>query len=105
MSLIAEQELKDWLQSYKLAILYFKSDACGVCHVHLPKLQSLAQEMSIGFQVIDLQENPHLSGTQMVFNVPVTKVFYEGKEIFKEGAFLDFEKLKGMLVKLKKELI
>ncbi|MBN1952015.1 MAG: thioredoxin family protein [Bacteroidales bacterium] len=101
MSQLSEQELNNWIGGHEVAILYFKLESCGVCHVHLPKLQSLAEEMKVGLKVIDLQENPHLSGAQMVFTVPVTKVFYQGREQYKEGAYLDFTKLKNILNQLR----
>ncbi|MEZ4685307.1 MAG: thioredoxin family protein [Bacteroidia bacterium] len=101
MAVISEASLSDWLRKHPLAILFFKTKDCGVCHTQLPHIQSLAEEIGIDVKVIDLSENMHLAASQMVLSAPVTKVFYQGKEVFKEGAYLNFEKLRSRLQQLK----
>ena len=103
MNKISEQELTDWIQQYPIVILFFKSKGCSVCTQQLPRIEKIAQDKGIPFKAIDLSENLSLSSSQMVLNVPVTKIFLEGKEIFKEGAFIDFNKIETILNQLTQE--
>lgn len=98
MPKITEAKLNEWIGSQKLAILFFKSPDCGVCKMQLPRILSIAEKHGIPLQVIDLSENRHLAGAQMVLSVPVTKVFYQGREVYKEGAYLDWGRLEGVVV-------
>ena len=100
MSNISEVSLSKWLSNHPLAMLFFKTKNCGVCAVQLPHIQSLAEELGVDLKVIDLSENMHLAASQMVLGAPVTKVFYQGREVFKEGAYLNFEKLRSRLLQL-----
>lgn len=100
MATISEQDLNDWIGSNTIAVLFFKSKACGVCHVQFPHVQSAAREAGVAFKAIDLSENLHLASAHMVLSTPLTKVFFEGKEVFKEGAYLDLNKLGRLLEQL-----
>lgn len=97
MPKLTEATLDDWLSKHPLAILFFKSLNCGICQLQLPRIKAIAEKQSIPLQVIDLAENRHLAGTQMVLSVPVTKVFYQGKEVYKEGAYLDLAGLEEII--------
>ncbi len=100
MEKITEQELNDWINKRPISILFFKSKDCGICKVQLPRVQAIAEEHGFPLKVIDLSENLHLSAPQMVLNVPVTKVFFKGKEVFKEGAYLDLKRFNTFLTQL-----
>ncbi|MCB0629304.1 MAG: thioredoxin family protein [Saprospiraceae bacterium] len=101
MSKISEQELNKWIADQRIAILFFKTPGCGVCQMQLPRIKAIAEEQAVSLKVIDLSENLHLSGPQMVLSAPVTKVFFEGKEIFKEGSYINFDQLKQLLTQYK----
>jgi len=101
VSFLTEQKLSDWIQSNSIAVVYFKSQTCGVCHVLLSKIEVLTNKLNIPLQVVDLTTNLHLAASQMVLNVPVTKVFHHQKEIWKEGAYQNLERLENLLLQLK----
>lgn len=104
MDKITEQALNDWISSQTIGILFFKSKDCGICQVQLPRIQAIAEAQEVALKVIDLSENLHLSGPQMVLNIPVTKVFFAGREVFKEGAYLDLKRLNIFLSQLKESI-
>lgn len=97
MSSISEKTLTNWIHSNKLCVAYFKTQNCGVCQVMLPKIEQIVFELEIPLKVIELSNNLHLASSQMVLNVPVTKVFENGREVLKEGAYLDLNKLRTFL--------
>ncbi len=97
MSVITEETLTGWIASHAVCMVYFKTQNCGVCEVMLPKVKDLASGFYIPFLSIDLTENLHLASSQMVLNVPVTKVFVHNREVWKEGAYQDLLKLKKFI--------
>lgn len=90
-------DLDTLIQSNTKQVVFFKTKGCGVCTAQLPRVSSLCEQYGYALEVVDLSENLTLAASQMVLNVPVTKVFFSGKEIFKEGAYLRFEKLEQVL--------
>jgi hypothetical protein len=90
-------ELETLIQTNTKQVVFFKTKGCGVCTAQLPGVTSLCDQYGYPIEVIDLSENLALAASQMVLNVPVTKVFINGKEVFKEGAYLRFEKLEQLL--------
>ncbi|MCG8700013.1 MAG: thioredoxin family protein [Bacteroidales bacterium] len=100
MNKITEKYLQNWIDGHELAIIFFKTIDCGVCQSQLSKIESIANEQEVAYKVVDLSENPHLTASQMVLQVPITKIFYQGKEVYKEGAFLDFSGLRELIINL-----
>jgi thiol-disulfide isomerase/thioredoxin len=103
MNQVSPQELSEWIQRQDIALLFFKTKGCGVCQAQLPQLQALAEKQQLALRVIDLSENRHLVAEQMVLSAPVTKLFFEGKELFKEGAYLNFNRLNRLISQIKEE--
>ena len=104
MNIISEQEIQTWIENHELAILFFKTNGCGVCQVQLDKLQSIVENHELDLKVINISKNPHLASSQMVLSAPVTKVFYQGREMLKEGAYVDFNRLQRLLKRVKEEV-
>ncbi len=90
-------ELEQIIYSHTKQVLFFKAKGCGVCTAQLSRVIELCKKYAYPLEVIDLSDNLALAASQMVLNVPVTKVFVDHKEVFKEGAFLRFEKLEQVL--------
>jgi thiol-disulfide isomerase/thioredoxin len=103
MNQISPQELSEWIQRQDIALLFFKTKACGVCQAQLSQIQALAEKQGVALKVVDLSENRHLAAEQMVLSAPVTKLFFEGKELFKEGAYLNFNRLSRLISQIKEE--
>ncbi|MGA1665496.1 MAG: thioredoxin family protein, partial [Bacteroidia bacterium] len=71
-----------------ISILYFKGDDCTVCHFLGPKVKQLEEELQVPLLEVDMPGNLHLAATEMVLSVPVVKLYVEGREVWKEGAYL-----------------
>ncbi|MAX81345.1 MAG: hypothetical protein CL843_14385 [Crocinitomicaceae bacterium] len=95
--MITELQLKEFKQEHNLCGLYFKTANCGVCHVLLPRVEELFQRYNVPLMVIDLTENMHLSGAEMVMSAPVLKIFAKERQVFKEGAYMDLKKVGQLL--------
>jgi thiol-disulfide isomerase/thioredoxin len=96
-----EEDLKSFTGSKELAMLFFMTHGCGVCHTQVQRVEALSDKLSIPLRVVEMSDNQHLVASQMVLNVPVTKVFKDGNEVFKQGAYMDLQRLEDFLSTLK----
>lgn len=99
-----EEALNSFVNSNSLAILLFKSHGCGVCHAQMDRVEALANRMDVPLMAVEMSENRHLASSQMVLGVPFTKVFKDGKEVLKQGAYLDYGRLEEVLEILKESI-
>lgn len=70
------------LRQSEYSVLYFQGKGCSVCHALLPKIENLVKSRfpEVKLHVIDLQEDPEISGQLCVFTVPFILVFNYDKE-------------------------
>lgn len=66
-------------------LLYFNGKTCGVCQVLKPKLLEAVRESfpEVNIRVVDVEEEPELSGQAMVFTLPVVILKLDDKEMFR----------------------
>lgn len=70
----------------EMALLYFGSQACGVCRDMMPKVEKLLAEYpKMKGAYIEAGEVPELSATYSIFTLPALLVFAEGKEVIREA--------------------
>ncbi|QTA37560.1 thioredoxin family protein [Thermosipho ferrireducens] len=64
-----------------MKIMYFKNDNCSVCRAVLPKIEIIAKEYNINFEIIDVVTNPEIAGQMLVFTVPTLIFIDQGVEL------------------------
>lgn len=47
-----------------MKLLYFRSDACGVCHEKAPVVEAIARERGLPLEVVDVEEEPGRAGAE-----------------------------------------
>ncbi|GAB6156003.1 thioredoxin family protein [Desulfosporosinus burensis] len=90
-------QLKQLMAEEKLFILYFSSRDCNVCHAVFPKLLNLVDGHPIKVVKIDIDEHMEIAGQLLIFIVPTILMIHEGREIFRESRFIDFQKVERTL--------
>ncbi len=89
------EKFKHIIEKSDITVCYFSHDECNVCKVLRPKIQEVIQTFpETAFLYINTKENPQISGQNMVFAVPTTIVFFEGREtkrFSRNISFHDFE--------------
>lgn len=63
-----------------MKILYFKNDKCSVCGAVHPKVKRITEEYEIGFEVIDVVENPEIAGQFLVLTVPTVLILDDNEQ-------------------------
>ncbi|ANQ54520.1 glutaredoxin [Thermosipho sp. 1063] len=64
-----------------MKIYYFKNDKCSVCSAVLPKIEKIAKEYKVDFEVIDVIKNPEFAGQHLVLTVPTVLITDDEREL------------------------
>lgn len=85
-----------------IELLYFKSERCLPCSVLLEKVKSILFEdfHNIKLTIIDVDENPEVSGQSLVFTIPLIIAKKDNKEFFRFSAYGSMDQLKEKLANL-----
>lgn len=91
------QDIQEEISSGKLLLLYLSMPHCSVCHAIKPRIEELFKEQSFPLFHLDVYQYPEAAGTFQIFTAPVVLVFFEGKEVHRQGRFIDFYKLEKLI--------
>jgi len=88
--------LNDHLNIHTAVLVYFSHDACNVCKVLKPKVESLLNEQfpKMKMLFVDTNLQPEIAGQHQVFTAPTLLVFFEGKEHFRFSRSVSIEQLR-----------
>ncbi len=98
---IRPEDIRSFTAQHPLAMLYFKGDQCTVCRQLEPEIKAFADKNELPLMLIDMPSNTELAASEMVLSVPVVKVYFDGREIFKEGAYLRLAELQRLIDKVR----
>lgn len=86
-----------FIQSNELAVIHVMRDHCSVCHAVLPQLQDLLQEYP--FAKLGVVNQSHVGDCWRIINftVPVDLIFLNGKEMHRQGRFIDMQSFEHQL--------
>lgn len=89
-------EVKKFIYKNKISLVYISMDNCKVCDAVFFKLQELLNEFpKIKCIFVKANEVPQILGEYLVFTAPTILFFLNGREVFRESRFVQFEKLKN----------
>ncbi len=95
------QDYRDFLK-LDLAGIYYYTDNCGVCKVLKPKVKTLFKQMNLPLSGMNLMKHASLSAQQLIMGVPTLIVYYKGKELMREGAYMQLMELEKKLIRISK---
>ncbi len=98
---ITPEDIRHFTAEHPLAFIYFKGDQCSICRQLGPEIAAFAKKHKIPLLEVDMPSNTELAASEMVLSVPVIKLYFEGKEFFKEGAYFRFSEVEKLLEKIK----
>jgi len=85
----------------EMSLFYFTGKNCGVCSVVKPQVDALLgrhPEMK-GYHV-SIDEDPMISGQLSVYTVPMILIFYQGRELLREGKFIVISQLEPQIERI-----
>ena len=100
IKLSSKEQIDQWLTSQNLTMVYFSGARCGACTAIKDKLeQLLGGYRQIACAEIDGEINKALAVQYGVYAVPLLIIFIEGKEVWREGRYLNFSQLQDRLAR------
>ncbi|MBI5974298.1 thioredoxin family protein [Staphylococcus canis] len=94
-------EMESFIEKHPLAVIQVSRQNCSVCHAVAPRMEDLlSQYQDVVFGMVDADEVPDIAGALSIFTVPVDIIFFEGKEMHREGRFIDFDRFENQLSKI-----
>ena len=77
---------------------FYASDLLSiVCQDMLPQVEALAKEIDMPIYNIDITDMPMARGQLNLHTAPVVMLYRQGREVYRQGRFLDLEELKEVV--------
>lgn len=87
--------IKNYLNEQGIKLLYVRSRHCSTCHALQPKVAQLASGFSyIQTAQVWADEMPELASLLHILSAPMILLFADGKEIYREGRFVQMQDLR-----------
>ena len=87
-------DIKQFLQSGRIRLVYLSRPACGVCTAIKPKvIDILGKYPEVKGVYINMDRIPESAGEFSIFTIPGIIVYIDGKEIIREARYISIEDL------------
>lgn len=95
------QEYEQFIADNPIALVYYSTLLCGVCHVMKPQVESLVSLYpDVKMAEVVMDELPEISAQQTIFSSPAVIVYLETKEFIRQAGYLRLDQLDSMLQRL-----
>ncbi|MBE5676188.1 thioredoxin family protein [Staphylococcus sp. SS87] len=94
-----------FINQHPLAVVHVMRDQCSVCHAVLPQIEDLMQAYpNVPLAVINQSHVEAIAGELNIFTVPVDLIFMDGKEMHRQGRFIDMQRFEHHLNQMNNSL-
>ncbi|MFU0762650.1 thioredoxin family protein [Staphylococcus pasteuri] len=99
-------QFKTFINQHPLVVVHVMKDHCSVCHAVLPQVKDLLQETfpQVKLAIINQNEVTDIAGELSIFTVPVDLIFMNGKEMHRQGRFIDLQKFERQLTSMYEQI-
>lgn len=80
-----------------MTFFYASDPLCIVCQDMMPQVEALAKEIDMPIYNIDITDMPMARGQLNLHTAPVVMLYRQGREVYRQGRFLDLEELKEVV--------
>jgi len=88
------EEIRKFIHSGTMRLVYFSRPACGVCTALLPKVKEMLREYpEIESAYINMDLIPESAGEYSILTIPGLLVFAEGREVIREARYISLDEL------------
>lgn len=90
--------IKNFVDENRLALLYFGTETCSVCHGLEPQVKRLIEEYpKVKEKFIWVNDVNEVRGQFQLFTFPVLIMYVDGKEVFRMARFIPIVELREKL--------
>jgi thiol-disulfide isomerase/thioredoxin len=88
------EQIEEMIRSSDLCLVYFSGSGCPVCEPLRQKLEMMLESFpNVNAGFLDVESAPQVIGSYQIFTIPQFLFFVQGKEMWREGKFVDFREL------------
>lgn len=88
----------DFIARHPLAIIHIMRDNCSVCHAVLPQIADIVKDFpNVPLGIVNQSELEEIAGELSIFTVPVDLIYLDGKEMHRQGRFIDMQQFEHQL--------
>lgn len=91
------EQIQEVANQEDLLLFYAKSPFCIVCQDTAPLVNALADELSLPVYEINIDELALARGQMNLFTAPVILIYHKGREVHRQGRFIDLDLIKKIL--------
>lgn len=93
-------KLTHLIENNDMLMIYFGSEACGVCETMMPKVKKLIKGFpNIKAVMVEADKSLNISARFDVFTVPVILLYIEGKETIREVRIISLDNLEQKIAR------
>jgi thioredoxin-like negative regulator of GroEL len=93
--------IKEAIRNEDMVLIYIKSKTCSVCGELLPKVKEISKTNQVKFLEFYIEDVREVGSEFNIFSAPTILLFVMGKEVFREGRFLQRGHLTHVIEKYK----
>lgn len=92
--------LKEVVENNELSLIYIKALDCGLCSIMFDKIDALCRRFDrLATACVELHVVPHVAGEFLVATAPTVLLFANGKEVHRQGTFINMQELEHVLTR------
>ncbi|NWK85303.1 thioredoxin family protein [Staphylococcus sp. GSSP0090] len=97
-TLTSIEAFHEFISEHSLVVIHIMRDNCSVCHAVLPQISGIVNEFpEVPLGIINQSEVEEIAGELSIFTVPVDLIYFNGKEMHRQGRFIDMQQFEHQL--------
>ena len=105
-TLTSIEAFHEFIVEHRLVVIHIMRDHCSVCHAVLPQIAGIVNEFpDVPLGVINQSELEEIAGELSIFTVPVDLIYFNGKEMHRQGRFIDMQQFEHQLTLMYKSMV
>ena len=105
-TLTSIEAFHEFIAEHRLVVIHIMRDHCSVCHAVLPQIAGIVNEFpDVPLGVINQSELEEIAGELSIFTVPVDLIYFNGKEMHRQGRFIDMKQFEHQLTLMYKSMV
>lgn len=91
-------DIRDFIASGRMRLLYISRPSCGVCTAVKPKVIDIIEKYEgLEGTYVDLDRIPEAAGEFSIFTIPGILLYIDGREMIREARFISIEELESRI--------
>ncbi len=92
------EEIKQFIKSGRIRLIYLSRPACGVCTAIKPKVEEILSTYNqMEGCYVNMDSIPESAGEFSIFTIPGILIYIDGRETIREARYISIEELRPQI--------